>query len=68
MAKKEHKGGELTNEQIEQDLKVKGNPDQQNWYRGAQDNGDQKIRALGTDVQRNDGLPEEETNGRNSGK
>lgn len=52
MARKEHKGGELTNEELNKDLKAKGNPDQSNWYRGAQDTGDQKIRSLGTEVQR----------------
>jgi hypothetical protein len=64
MAKKENKGGELTNDQIEKDLKTKGNPDQQNWYRGSQDTGDQKIRSLGNDVQRKDGLPDEELKNR----
>jgi hypothetical protein len=66
MAKKENKGGELTNKQVEKDLKTKCNPDQQNWYRGAQDTGDQKIRSLGNEVQRNDGLPDEEINERNT--
>lgn len=65
MARKEHKGGELTNEELNKDLKAKGNPDQSNWYRGAQDTGDQKIRSLGTEVQRKDGLPDEEINDRN---
>lgn len=64
MAKKENKGGELTNEQIEKDLKTKGNPDQQNWNRGSQDTGNQKIRSLGNNVQRNDGLPDEELKNR----
>jgi hypothetical protein len=65
MAKKENKGGELSNEQVEKDIKVKGNPEQSNWYRGAQDTGDQKIRSLGTEVQKKDGLPDEEVNDRN---
>ena len=66
MAKKENKGGELTNEQIEKDLKTKGNQDQQNWYRGSQDTGDQKIRSLGSEVQKKDGLPDEEITKRNN--
>jgi hypothetical protein len=68
MAKKENKGGELTNDQVEKDLKVNGNPNQQNWYRGAQDNGDQNIRSLGTEVQKRDGLPDEEINENESGQ
>lgn len=67
MAKKENKGGRLTNEQIEKDLKAKGAPDDQNWYRGSQDTGDQKLRSLGTQVQKNDGLPDEEIDGDRSG-
>lgn len=61
MAKKENKGGILTNEQIEQDLKAKGRSEQQPGYRGTQDTGDKGIRSLGTDVQQRDGLPEDET-------
>jgi hypothetical protein len=60
MAKNENKGGKLTNDQIEKDLKAKGKSGDQNWYNGAQDTGDQKIRSLGTQVQKNDGLPDEE--------
>lgn len=56
MAEKENKGGELTNEQIEQDLKAKGVSDQTR-YRGMQDTGDQTIRSLGSEVQKRDGLP-----------
>jgi hypothetical protein len=68
MAKKENKGGELTNEQIEKDLKAKGASGDQKWYKGAQDTGDQKLRSLGTQVQKDDGLPNEEANMRNSSK
>ena len=60
MAKKENKGGILSNEQVEQDLKAKGRTEQQPGYRGTQDNGDAGIRPLGTEVQKRDGLPEEE--------
>ena len=60
MAKKENRGGELTNEQVERDNEVKGKTDQQEGgYRGLQDTGDTKVRGLGTDVQNNDGLTDE---------
>jgi hypothetical protein len=35
----EHNGGELTNKEIEEDLRVKGVPEKQNGYRGTQDTG-----------------------------
>ncbi|HVG41443.1 MAG TPA: hypothetical protein VM888_07505 [Chitinophagaceae bacterium] len=60
MAQKENKGGELTNEQIEQDLKAKGAEDKQGGYKGSQDTGDSIVSTLGTDVQKKDGLPDEE--------
>ena len=60
MAQKENKGGNLTNEQVEQDNKVKGK--HEGAYVGSQDTGDQIIRERGTDVQRRDGLPEEGQN------
>lgn len=61
MAKKENKGGELTNEQVERDNKVKGKADpQEGGYRGLQDTGDTKVRSMGTNVQRNEGLPDED--------
>ncbi len=64
MAQKENKGGELTNEQIEQDLQAKGKNDQGGRsYRGSQDTGDTKVRQLGSDVQRNDGLAKEDISG-----
>ncbi|MBD0279604.1 MAG: hypothetical protein M3342_24690 [Bacteroidota bacterium] len=60
MAQKENKGGELTNEQIEQDLKAKGKNDQRGRsYSGSQDTGDTKKREYGSDVQRNDGWAKE---------
>ena len=58
MNKKENKGGILTNEQIEQDLKVKASDT--DGYRGMQDTGDQVLREKGSEVQKNDGLPDEE--------
>ncbi|MDQ3277844.1 MAG: hypothetical protein M3Q06_05935 [Bacteroidota bacterium] len=58
MAKKENKGGTLTNEQVEQDLKAKGRSTGDNVpYAGEQDTGDQTIRHLGNDVQKADGRP-----------
>jgi hypothetical protein len=44
MAHKENKGGVLTNEQIEQDLKINNKDQQQGNYRGMQDTGDKKPR------------------------
>jgi hypothetical protein len=61
MAKKENKGGVLTNDQVEQDLKAKGKTTEANeTYSGAQDTGDKEIRQLGSDVQKADGRPAEE--------
>jgi hypothetical protein len=63
MARKENKGGALTNEQVEQDLKAKGrNPEGNQAYSGAQDTGEKTVRHLGTDVQRADGRPLDEEN------
>jgi hypothetical protein len=59
MATKENKGGLLSNEDIENDLKAKGVPERQNGYRGTQDTGDDTIRPMGTEVQKRDGQPEE---------
>jgi hypothetical protein len=53
---KENKGGNLTNDQIEQDLKAKGKEDTNGRLQGSQDTGDQTIRHLGNEVQRNDGM------------
>ena len=44
MAKKENKGGFLTNEELEKDLKAKGNQQNEGHYQGMQDTGDRKIR------------------------
>lgn len=54
MAKKENKGGELTNEQIERDLRNR-QQEQNTGYTGSQDTGEKKIRELGSDVQRTNG-------------
>ena len=63
MARKENKGGALTNEQVEQDLKAKGrNPEGNQAYTGAQDTGEKTVRHMGTDVQRADGRPLDEEN------
>ena len=58
MASKENKGGILTSSQIEEDNRVKGK--QEGAYEGAQDTGDKTVRQRGNDVQKRDGLPEDE--------
>lgn len=64
MATKENKGGILTNEQVEQDLKVKQRAEPgSGTYRGSQDNGETTVRHLGTDVQQADGRPKEPEDG-----
>ena len=60
MAQKENKGGLLSNEQIEQDLKARGKTDDKNGYAGSQDTGDDGVRQLGTEVQKRDGQPDDE--------
>ena len=60
MANKENKGGELSNEQVEKDLKVRGKDGQEGRYVGMQDTGDDGIRSMGTEVQQRDGLPPED--------
>lgn len=60
MATKENKGGLLNNQQVEEDLKAKGRTDQTS-YQGAQDTGDSGVRQRGTDVQKADGRPADET-------
>lgn len=66
MAKKENKGGRLTNEQVENDNKRKGRSDKGQSYVGLQDTGDKTLRQLGTDVQRRDGLPHDGSNAENA--
>ena len=61
MAQKENKGGVLTNEQVEQDLKVKGKTNEsETGHVGLQDTGDSTVRQFGTEVQRNEGLGNED--------
>jgi hypothetical protein len=64
MAEKENKGGMLTNDQVEQDLKVKGKAaEDSEAYIGSQDTGDKRVRHLGNDVQKADGRPMDEESG-----
>jgi len=61
MAQKENKGGILTNEQIEQDLNVKGKTNEgETGHVGLQDTGDTTVPQFGTPVQRNDGWDNQE--------
>ncbi|NTS39927.1 hypothetical protein HRG84_03340 [Flavisolibacter sp. BT320] len=63
MDRKENKGGMLTNEELEQDLKAKGREsNSNNPYSGAQDTGEKTVRHMGTDVQKRDGRPLDEEN------
>ncbi|RYZ48701.1 MAG: hypothetical protein EOO14_21760 [Chitinophagaceae bacterium] len=63
MDRKENKGGILTNEELEQDLKAKGRETGSNHpYSGAQDTGERTVRHMGTDVQKADGRPPDEEN------
>lgn len=56
MTKKENKGGILSNEQVEQEIQRTGSDDKkESGYHGSQDTGDTKVRALGTEVQKQDG-------------
>jgi hypothetical protein len=64
MEGKENKGGFLTNEQVEQDLKAKGKASENSeGYIGSQDTGDREVRHLGNDVQQADGRPADAENG-----
>jgi hypothetical protein len=57
MAQKENKGGILTNEQVEQDLKAKGRAnEEETGHVGLQDTGDRVVRQYGSEVQRNEGM------------
>jgi hypothetical protein len=60
MAKKENRGGLLSNEQIEQDVKAKGKADLKTSYSGSQDTGDDGVRQLGAEVQQPDGQLDDE--------
>jgi len=59
MSQKENRGGLLSNEQVEQDLKAKGKTTS-NGYTGSQDTGDDGLRQMGTEVQQRDGQPDDE--------
>lgn len=64
MADKENKGGLLSNEQVEQDNRVKGKASEgTEAYIGSQDTGDKNVRQFGSDVQRQHGHPADEKNG-----
>ena len=64
MAKKENKGGNLSNEDVEKELSLRGVPNKSGRsYVGSQDTGDQTVRPLGTAVQRRDGLAPEDLSG-----
>lgn len=57
MTQKENKGGILTNEQVEQDLKAKGRTnEEETGHVGMQDTGDRVVRQYGSEVQRNEGI------------
>ena len=61
MAKKENRGGILTNDQVEKEIQRTGSDDKSGQgYRGVQDTGDSTVRELGTEVQQQDGRPPEE--------
>lgn len=56
--RKERKGGELSNEDIEKELERKGLKDEHaHTYIGSQDTGDQTKRDMGNDIQKRDGDP-----------
>ena len=60
MARKENKGGLLTNEQVERELQRTGGEEKGGrGYRGIQDTGDSTVRELGTEVQQEDDRPPE---------
>lgn len=61
MTKKENRGGNLRNEDIEKELKQRGGGQKTGRsYTGSQDTGDNTLRDYGTEVQRQDGRPPEE--------
>lgn len=61
MARKENKGGNLRNEDIERELRTRGGEEKTGRsYAGSQDTGDDTVRPMGTGVQRNDGLAPED--------
>lgn len=64
MAKKENKGGILTNEELEKELSRKGlDREGANSYVGLQDTGDRTVQPLCTQVQRRAGRAPEDQAG-----
>lgn len=64
MKQEEKRSGNLTNNQVEQDLKARGKtPETNNTYTGAQDTGDEGLREQGTAVQQAGGRPPATENG-----
>ena len=59
MAKKENKGGFLSNEQLEKDLKAKGEIKQPGGYHGMQDTGDRSVGNPAATDQYRDGKEDE---------
>ena len=57
MAEKENRGGNLSNQQVEEDNRVKGKSEGARTYIGSQDTGDSVVRERGTEVQQQDGNP-----------
>ena len=62
MNRKERKGGELTNKEVEEELQRQGVNRDGAGYRGSQDTGDEVVREKGTQTQQEDGTGDE-TNG-----
>jgi hypothetical protein len=61
MARKENKGGNLHNEDIERELRTRGGSEKTGRsYAGSQDTGDDTVRPMGTSVQQADGLTPDE--------
>ena len=55
MNRKERKGGELTNKEVEEDLQRQSVDREGAGYRGSQDTGDEIVREKGTETQQEDG-------------
>jgi hypothetical protein len=55
MNKKERKGGELTNKEVEESLQQEGTDRNGTGYHGSQDTGDDVVREKGTATQQQDG-------------
>jgi hypothetical protein len=55
MNRKERKGGELSNKEVEEELQRQGVDRDGAGYRGSQDTGDEVVRQKGTTTQQEDG-------------